>query len=257
MDLKKVLIVTGKFDETAGTPNIKISEIFDGFDGPMLINGGGIDLLKEFFKKAVNEYSTIIYERGIDTIVEIPKKMKKIEFNNDISSTGYSEYVKTNGLVAAINLQEIMNVYDFSSYYTCDNNAEKFFELIDTILDNKYKYETTSRMERLHLRVINGTIDILYRPIHTYINFVPDDDNGRAEVLRLINMSREEFKAYLRTVNGLPRLTKSTVEAAVASNSDSEKWWKGAWMTQTNKLLAELGVENPIEEPIYLHEVIE
>ena len=42
--------------------------------------------------------------------------------------------------------------------------------------------KVVDKMERLHLRIVNDTIDILYRPSHEYIAFVPNDENGMAEV---------------------------------------------------------------------------
>ena len=34
------------------------------------------------------------------------------------------------------------------------------------------------KMERLHLRIIDNTIDVLYRPNHSYLTFLPNNENG-------------------------------------------------------------------------------
>ena len=115
--------------------------------------------------------------------------------------------------------------------------------------------QETYKQERLHLRVIDDTIDVLYRPNHKYLIFLKNDKNGRDKVIELATMSREEFKDFLKTVSCLPRLSKDMMLSI--KESKEEEWYQGAWKIQTTKLLNELGVENPIEEPIYTSELFD
>ena len=107
-------------------------------------------------------------------------------------------------------------------------------------------------MERLHLRIMGDTIDVLYRPNHCDISFLPNDENGKAEVKRLAEMSRDDFKKYLAAAHCFSFPTKTKIEEARLSNY--ETWYKGAWARMTKNLLDELGVTNPIEEPICVGE---
>ena len=108
--------------------------------------------------------------------------------------------------------------------------------------------ENMDEMERLHIRVIDNRISILYRPLHNYIAFVNNNEDGRGKVKELCLMSRESFGEYLHSVARLQRVTQNEINTAM--NSEKEEWWKKAWKDQTDNLLKELGVENPIEKPI-------
>ena len=105
-------------------------------------------------------------------------------------------------------------------------------------------------MERLHLRIFDNTIDVLYRPNHNYITFLPNDENGRAEVKRIAKLSREEFEEYLKEKK-FKKVSKSEVDDI--KSSKLEEWYQGAWSLQTKKMLEELKVENPIEEPLWIN----
>lgn len=111
------------------------------------------------------------------------------------------------------------------------------------------KDSSVLKMERLHLRIVNDTIDILYRPNHCYVAFVPNDDNGKAEVKRVALMSREEFIEYLKKSTCFRFNTVKYIEE-ITRNSSDENWYKGAWSMHTKKILKELGVDNPVEEII-------
>lgn len=103
------------------------------------------------------------------------------------------------------------------------------------------------RMERLHLRVIENSIDVLYRPTHTYLTFLNNDEEGIKELKRLATMPRDEFAIYLKS-HLHSRLSKSSIE--YARNSKLEEWYLNAWKSQTDRLFKEIGIENPIEEVI-------
>ena len=105
------------------------------------------------------------------------------------------------------------------------------------------------KLERLHLRVMGDSIDVLYRPNHCYVAFLPNDENGKAEVKRLASLSRDDFKKYLASSRMFSFPTKSVVDKL--SNTHEEEWYKGAWSMTTKNLLKEIGIENPIEIPIY------
>lgn len=103
-------------------------------------------------------------------------------------------------------------------------------------------------MERLHLRVVNGTIDVLYRPNHSYIAFVDYNKEGLDFVKKLANMSREEFAEYLNNVNCFNLPTREKIEEIKTSNL--ENWYKNAWRLDTERILKEINMQNPIEQPI-------
>ena len=107
--------------------------------------------------------------------------------------------------------------------------------------------------ERLEFRKSGENISILYRPVHTYISFVNNNDAGKEEIKRLCTLSREEFAKYLKTCTGLPAITNSLLENI--SRSDAEKWYNNAWKMQTENILKELGIENPVEEPILMSHI--
>ena len=108
--------------------------------------------------------------------------------------------------------------------------------------------ENMDEMERLHIRVIDNRISILYRPLHSYIAFTENDEKGRGKIKELCLMNRESFGEYLHSVAHLQHITQNSIDTAM--NSEKEEWWKKAWKSQTDKLLKELGIENPIEKPI-------
>lgn len=103
-------------------------------------------------------------------------------------------------------------------------------------------------LKRLEFRRSGDNISVLYRPIHTYIKFVNNDEEGKEEIKKLCKMTRTEFAAFLKTVTGLPRITNASIEEAL--KSDNEKWYNGAWRHQTKKILDEIGIENVSEIPI-------
>lgn len=134
---------------------------------------------------------------------------------------------------------------------TSKKSPRKTSSVLQTSVSKPVEIEvsTSLQMERLHLRVVNDTIDILYRPTHCYIAFVPNDENGKAEVKRVALMSRDEFIEYLKSSNCFRFNSKKDIES-ISRNSSDENWYKGAWSLQTKKLLEELEVSNPIEEVI-------
>ena len=103
-------------------------------------------------------------------------------------------------------------------------------------------------MERIHLRKVGDTIDILYRPNHEYIAFVSNDDEGLLKVKEFAEMSRDDFKEYLKTVHCFRMPRKADIEAK--KNSSDERWYQGAWSKHTTEIFDKLGIKNPIEEPI-------
>ncbi len=103
-------------------------------------------------------------------------------------------------------------------------------------------------IERIELRATGDNISILYRPIHNYIHFVTNDEKGKKEIKRLCKMSRDDFAKFLKECRGLPRITKDSVEKML--KTDSEKWYQTAWKAQTDAILEEIGIKNPMEEPI-------
>ena len=104
-------------------------------------------------------------------------------------------------------------------------------------------------IERIELRATGNNISILYRPIHNYIHFVTNDEEGKREIKKLCEMSRDDFAKFLKGCRAFPRITKDSIEKI--SKTDNEKWYQTAWKAQTNDILKELNIQNPIEEPIY------
>ena len=104
-------------------------------------------------------------------------------------------------------------------------------------------------LERLHIRVFDDYISVLYRPTHTYIAFLPNNEEGKKELKKLATINREDFSVFLFSQPSIMHITPQMVSKSL--NSDLEKWYKSAWQGQTNEILSELEVENPIEEPIY------
>jgi len=109
-------------------------------------------------------------------------------------------------------------------------------------------------LQRLCFHVNETGISILYRPVHTYIDFVNNDKPGLEKIKELAQMSRDDFKKYLSKAVGLPFINEAIVRSII-SNTDAEKWFKGAWQNQTNEILKKLNVKNPIEKPIYTKEL--
>lgn len=108
--------------------------------------------------------------------------------------------------------------------------------------------------ERLHLRMFDNTIDVLYRPNHNYLIFLENNEKGREKIKELATMSRDEFKTFLKSIPSFTKYTKDMDKDI--KNSSLESWYLGAWSLQTKKILEKIGVENPIEKPIYFDELI-
>lgn len=118
---------------------------------------------------------------------------------------------------------------------------------------NTKETENAITMERLHLRESGDTIDVLYRPLHTYIWFVPNNVDGKARIKELALMSKYDFTKELLKVRGIPQLNKENVLNIL--NSNAEEWYQKSWKQTTQKILTELCVDNPIEEPIWTTEL--
>ncbi|WP_455544424.1 hypothetical protein [Intestinibacter sp.] len=58
--------------------------------------------------------------------------------------------------------------------------------------------------------------------------------------------SREEFAAFLKD----NRIKIDTSKLAYVNLSDKEKWWNGAWKSQTDYFLEKINLENVVEMPI-------
>lgn len=267
----KILVVAGKFSETGGEADPRIDMICKNLEGAMIINGGMTDFLKEFIENGANDYS-IIYWIPTENIPEIEAlitKEKKGVFktisNSTLTDEEIGKEVENRNCHALIKLSEgeeapLISVIDISGTKVLE--ASSFEEITESIKDEKIlrkilratpakeKYvEPTITMERLHLRVMGGTIDVLYRPVHSYIEFVNDDETGRARVKELALMSREEFSKYLDGLHSPLSVKKEKVNNL--STSHDEDWYQKAWIVQTKKLFEEIGVENPVEEPIW------
>ena len=117
----------------------------------------------------------------------------------------------------------------------------------------KDKDENILLEERLHLRVFDDTIDVLYRPNHNYLIFLENNEEGREKIKELATMSRDEFKIFLKSIPSFTKYTKDMDKDI--KNSSLESWYLGAWSLQTKKILEKIGVENPIEKPIYFDEL--
>lgn len=112
-----------------------------------------------------------------------------------------------------------------------------------------------SSLERFHLRVVNDTIDVLYRPVHAYIEFVSNDETGKNRIKELASMNRDEFRQYLKAVKTLPIITNSKIRN-VLNGSHDEEWFRGAWKRDTDRIFEEIQVSNPVEIPIITSELI-
>ena len=111
------------------------------------------------------------------------------------------------------------------------------------------------KMERLHLRIIDNTIDVLYRPNHTYLEFLPNNEEGLKKLKEIVEYSREEFVLYLSYCNSFPIFRRDMIQNI--KDSKLEEWYQGAWKMQTNQLLNKIGLKNPIEKPIFSEEILE
>ena len=114
-----------------------------------------------------------------------------------------------------------------------------------------------TNLERLSLHVTNDDINILYRPIHTYIKFVKNDEEGKEYIKKLALMSRDEFKEVLKEVKCFPYITENKLIQATSSDNHDEKWYQGAWKMQTENIFKEIGVENPKEKTILSFEILQ
>lgn len=110
-----------------------------------------------------------------------------------------------------------------------------------------------TKLERLHIRIVGNTIDVLYRPNHNYLIFLNNDKEGKEKIKELAQMTRDQFVNFLRNIENLPRFTSNDLDSIL--NSKSEEWYQGAWKHDTEKILKEIGVSNPIEDPIFSNEL--
>ena len=107
--------------------------------------------------------------------------------------------------------------------------------------------EVPNELERLHLRIVGDSIDVLYRPNHCYVAFVKNDEKGLEEIKKIATMTRDEFKEYLDKSICFRYSTNSELESI--KRSSLETWFLNAWSLTTKKILADIGVNNPIEIP--------
>ena len=111
-----------------------------------------------------------------------------------------------------------------------------------------------TNLERLHLHYSGDDIDILYRPLHAYMEFVKNDEDGLNHIKELALMSREEFAKYIANgSNYFPLSTQSKIQQVL--DSKAEEWYHGAWKFHTKEIFEKIGVENPIEKPILTSEI--
>ena len=68
-------------------------------------------------------------------------------------------------------------------------------------------------------------------------------------------MPREKFIVYISNCVGFPSFTPENLTQI--KNGHNEEWYKGAWKVQTEKLLKDNSLVNPIEYPIFTKEIIE
>lgn len=270
MDNKKILIVGGTFNNEGGCPSVLVDKLFAKIEGAMIINGGLVDFLKSFVEEGIKDYKIVFWipekAENIPTTNDIRNKNPKCFIIDSILNKKDSEVKESSAKDTnmTLNISETedgqIKISGVSSYgdvifeeCSLENAAEMVAneKILSQATHKKYipAPEQVISMERLHLRVSENCIDILYRPNHNYLAFVPNDENGKAEVKRLAEMSREDFAEYLKTRTGLPRLTKTDIPNI--KSSKSEEWFLGAWKMQTDKLLEELKISNPIEEPIW------
>lgn len=240
MDNEKILIVGGTFNNEGGSSSQLVEKVAEKFEGAMIINGGMPDFLKSFIEEGLKDYSKIFWmPENSDEISEIETAIKSC------SKVCFIEIKKTDEdtKISCTNNYGVKSLVDVSIEEASEQlTSEKIFA-------KPVEADTIILLERLHLRIMDNCIDILYRPNHNYFAFVPNDENGKAEVKRLAEMSRDEFAAYLKNVTGLPSLKKEDIVKIKASKL--EEWWNGAWKMQTVKLFDELAIINPIEEPIW------
>lgn len=273
MSNEKILVIGGSFDEIGGKPSSFIDKFFSKIEGAMIINGGLFDFLKNFIEEGISDYKIIFwlpeYSEEVESLSNIKALNSKCILIRDLKNTQNISDIDIAKELLTKKANLMLKISEESEKISAITiSSEKLFEMelsennnfVSKIIETKtlkeimekspYKEpEKPIEIERLHLRIIEDTIDILYRPNHNYIAFVPNDDNGKAEVKRIAQMSREEFCEYLKTRPCLPKLTKEDV--LNLKNTKAEEWFLGAWKMQTDNLLKELCVENPIEEPIW------
>ena len=272
LDNSKVLIVSGSFSETGGAPDVRVDSMLENLSGAMIINGGLNSFLTEFITNGIKDYKEIYYLADYSNKeIEEALKNNKIVVIKAVSDKlkdkkAISEAVSKNNCHILIDMVEgeespLFKVYDISgeklvesSDFTLVTEKLKEKELLRQAVNSTAYVEPVKdpviTMERLHLRVCDDTIDILYRPVHTYIAFFKNDDEGKKKVKELALMTRDEFSNYLEK-EVLSYVSVKKDKVANISGTHDEEWWKGAWKVQTDKLLKELGVTNPIEEPIW------
>ena len=110
-------------------------------------------------------------------------------------------------------------------------------------------------LERLELREFDEYISVLYRPNHDYLMFLDKDKNYKEVIKNLINMSREEFIEFLKQRKNLMPITEYSLK--VSKESSKEEWYLKGWSMNTNNILNELNLINPIEKPILTKELEE
>ncbi len=272
IDNSKILIVGGSFSETGGSVDSRINTLFASLDGAMIMNGGMPDFLKALVENRISEYKIVYWmpTEDIPDVEALITKDKKMVIKNSketiTSEDEAADFVKNHNCHAVISFEAtaegpLVKVFDISGNRVL--NATDFSEVTESLKDEKtikailnavpkvsVSTEPTISMERLHLRVVDDTIDILYRPVHSYIEFVKNDDEGKERIKKLALMSRDEFSKYLDT-EVLSNVSVGKTKVMNLKGTHDEEWFVGAWKVQTDKLLEELGVENPIEEPIW------
>lgn len=85
-------------------------------------------------------------------------------------------------------------------------------------------------MKRFYIRVIDNYATVYYRPLHQFIEFLPDAKckEGKKRVQELMSMSIEDFYSYLATKGIMPK--KSFLKMA---NPNEEDWYESAWLMCT------------------------
>lgn len=122
-------------------------------------------------------------------------------------------------------------------------------------MDNLYSDTKNIQLERLEIRIIQNDLDILYRPVHEYLEFVKYDEDGLNRIKELARMSRQDFAEYLSKISHFKKLNKNDIHTLLDKDNNDEKWYQGAWSKHTKDIFKEINVENPQEEPIWTNEI--
>lgn len=131
-----------------------------------------------------------------------------------------------------------------------EENKTNTEESITKVTDSDSEEQT-----RLYFRVFGDSVDILYRPAHQYLQFVTNDDNGVLYIKALLEMSRDDFKDYLKQNIMFKSIRKK--ERYSERNKHMEDWYKRAWSEQTYQFLKKHNLNMPKELIIYEDELVD